>query len=238
MCTHTVCVLARVFEEEGLTTVSMALVKEHAQKVKPPRALFVPFPYGYAFGNTNDPGFQHRVISAAFDLLHIDDVPVLAEFPEDAGAPVQLLQASEVQGATVLSVNGSAADEVTALRAFYERWIADHDGRTVVGLTKIPQRRFRGMIRFLESYTNGGDADFPDRPADIPLPQFLRYCVDDLKAFYYEARMSQRPGDGENDLHRWFWGETSAGKLIADLALRMNASDDPAVKGVAFGLAR
>ena len=39
-------VLARVFEEAGLTTVSIVLVREHAEKVKPPRALFIRYPDG------------------------------------------------------------------------------------------------------------------------------------------------------------------------------------------------
>ena len=29
--------------------------------------------------------------------------------------------------------------------------------------------------------------------------------IDDLKAFYYEARMAQRPHVSEPELHRWFW---------------------------------
>ena len=73
--------LARVFEEAGITTVTLALLKEHAERVKPPRALFVPFPFGYSLGRANDPEFQHRVISSAFDLLKSDTVPVLDRLP-------------------------------------------------------------------------------------------------------------------------------------------------------------
>ena len=62
-------VIARVLEEAGLPTVSIALIKEHAEKVKPPRALFVPFPYGYPLGKPNDAEFQHRVIESVLELL-------------------------------------------------------------------------------------------------------------------------------------------------------------------------
>ena len=77
-----------------------------------------------------------------------------------------------------------------------------------------------------------------DRPGDVSLPQHIRWCIDDLKAFYYEARMNQHPGVGEDDLHQWFWGETAMGKLIVDICKLMDASEDPEVKGTAFGLAR
>ena len=101
------CVIARVFEEEGLATVSIALVKEHAAKVKPPRALFVPFPYGYPLGKPDDPEFQHQVIAAAFNLLEGPEGPVLVDFPEETGTTA-LPQASEVEmlGQTGLVIEG------------------------------------------------------------------------------------------------------------------------------------
>jgi hypothetical protein len=231
-----VCVLARVFEESGLTTVTLAMVREHAEKVKPPRALFVPFPFGYALGKPNDPQLQHRVIGAAIDLLPREQGPVLADFPEE-GVSESLLQASGVQEIAT-AVAQDPADEVTTLRAFYERWVEDHNGRTAVGLCGIPQRRWRGVIRFLEAYSRGEDADMKERPAGVPVPQFIRYCVDDLKAFCYEARMAQRPRVSETDLHQWFWGETAIGQLIRSVAQCMNAADDPALKYFAYGLAR
>jgi hypothetical protein len=43
-------VLARVLEAHGIATTSISLVREHTEKIKPPRALLVPFPFGHAFG--------------------------------------------------------------------------------------------------------------------------------------------------------------------------------------------
>jgi hypothetical protein len=94
------------------------------------------------------------------------------------------------------------------------------------------------VIRFLESYANGEESEFGERPDDLPLPRFIRYSADDLKAFCYEARMAQRPEVAEPDLHRWFWGETAVGKLLARVAEGMNASEDPALKNAANGIAR
>ena len=65
----------------------------------------------------------------------------------------------------------------------------------------MPQRRFRGVIRFLESYLAGEEADLRERPEDTSVHQYVRYCVDDLKAFYYEARMAQRPDGADHDIH-------------------------------------
>jgi len=232
-----VSVLARVFEEHGIATVTIAMVREHAAKVKPPRALFVPFFFGFALGRPNDAGHQHHVLKSAFDMLKAAKGPVLEDFPDDS-APAIMPQASQV-AADKEQADLSAADEVTALRAFYERWVDNHGGRTAVGLCGVPQRRFRGVIRFLEACAGGDDAvDMDERPSGVSRPQFIRYCVDDLKAFYYEARMEQHKDADEDSLHRWFWGSTAAGKLVADLAATLNESEDPVLKGAAYGLAR
>ena len=245
-------VLARVFEAAGLTTVAVALVREHAARVKPPRALWVPFYFGYALGRPDDPAFQHQVIAAALNLLNAAAGPVLADYPEDAG-PVGLPQASEVapppspdaspdgNGDGAGDGNGrpqpDAAATLTALRPYYERWL-EQRGRTAVGITGIPQRRFRGIVRFLEAYAAGAAADMDARPPDVSVPQFVRYCADDLKAFCYEARMMQRPNDAAPDIHRWFWGETAVGALIDSITQRLNATGDAHLQATAYGLSR
>ena len=230
-------VLARVFEEAGLTTVAIALVREHAERVRPPRALWVPFYFGYTMGKPDDPKFQHQVLAAALATLDADSGPVLADYPDDAG-PIGLPQASEVTTPS----NGDAkpldaAGEITALRGYYERW-QEQRGRTAVGVTGIPQRRFRGIIRFLEAYAESDEADMDERPADVSVPQFVRYCADDLKAFCYEARMAQRPDDSETDIHTWFWGETAVGSLIDSITQRLNATGDAKLQATAYGLSR
>ena len=221
-----------------MTTVAIALVREHAERVRPPRALWVPFYFGYALGKPDDPEFQHQVISAALGMLDAPRGPVLADYPDEAG-PIGMPQASEVAAST----NGDAdrtldaAGEITALRGYYERW-QEQRGHTAVGITGIPQRRFRGIIRFLEAYAESDDADMDERPADVSVLQFARYCADDLKAFCYEARMAQRPNDSETDIHRWFWGETAVGALIDSITQRLNATGDAKLQAAAYGLSR
>ncbi len=207
-------------------------------RVKPPRALSVPFPFGFALGNPEDPPFQHKVLAAALDLLNADSTPVLAEFPEDGAAPVRLLQASAARADLTTQLDTDPADELTAMRGYYERRIADQDGRTMVGLTDIPQRRWRGLVKYMQAFADGQDAAYEDMPADVQVPRFLRLAADDLKAFYFEARMCQRPDQQNNDLQKWFWTETAAGNLLTKVADRLNASGDEGDARAAFGIAR
>lgn len=80
MCNQTVCLVQAAIEREGIATVSISLLREVAGALKPPRALFVPFPMGYPLGAPNNPELQHQVIAAALRLLERDDLPVLENF--------------------------------------------------------------------------------------------------------------------------------------------------------------
>ena len=228
--------LARCFEEAGISATGVVFVKEHAERTKPPRMLWVPYAFGNALGRPGDPLIQHQVMKAAFDLLDAREGPVLEEFEDDT-MPEQLLQASGAERSGAAK-GLNPADELTALRPYYERWVEKNGGRTAVGVSGIPQRRFRGIVRFLEAYAAGEDSDYDGRPDGVGVPQFIRYCVDDLKAFYYEARMEQRPGAEDSEIHEWYWGETAMSGLIVKLAETMNQSEDPAVKAIPYGLAR
>jgi len=218
-------------ETAGLPTCSLVLLKEHAQRTNPPRALFVPFPYGYALGKQDDAEFQHKVLKAALQLLGAP-APVLAEFSGVVEGPVQLVQASAV---APFSRERDPADDLTAMRGYYERWVADHEGRTAVGNSGIPQRRFRGLVRFLEAYAAGTLADYPKRPPDIPVPLFIRHVADDLKAFMLEARMQQHPQDYGNALHHWLSSETAIGQLLGRVAQRLKQDGEDKA---AFRIAR
>ena len=75
--------LGHYFEEEGLATVTISLIRPQTENTKPPRALWVPFELGRPFGPPSDAAFQRRVI-AALRLLERADGPVLIEdFPDD-----------------------------------------------------------------------------------------------------------------------------------------------------------
>jgi len=81
MCNQTVCLIAAELERQGVSTVCLVLLKEVAARIKPPRALAVPFRHGYPLGKPKDPSLQRRVIAAALALLeHPGPPPVLAEY--------------------------------------------------------------------------------------------------------------------------------------------------------------
>ena len=80
MCNQTVCLVQAAIEREGIATVSISLLREVVGTLKPPRALFVPFPMGFPLGAPNNSELQHQVIAAALRLLERDDLPVLENF--------------------------------------------------------------------------------------------------------------------------------------------------------------
>ena len=92
MCNQAVSLVAAELERRGIATVAIQLLRKVAEKVRPPRALFVPFRHGYPLDVPLDPARQHAVIEAALRLLETSDLrpPVLVDyerFPLDASAP-------------------------------------------------------------------------------------------------------------------------------------------------------
>jgi hypothetical protein len=69
MCNQTVCLVAAELERRGITTVAIQLLREVAERIRPPRALCVPFRHGYPLGRPNDPAGQIEVIEAALRLV-------------------------------------------------------------------------------------------------------------------------------------------------------------------------
>lgn len=69
MCNQVVDLVGAELERQGIATVAIQLLREVAEKVQPPRALWVPFPHGYPLDAPNAPERQHAVIEAALRLL-------------------------------------------------------------------------------------------------------------------------------------------------------------------------
>src|SRR5438309_1488100 len=63
------------------------MVREHTARVKQPRALFVPYPFGHPLGDANDRPGQLRVIRAALALLERSAGPVLEDLKAFYYAP-------------------------------------------------------------------------------------------------------------------------------------------------------
>ena len=82
MCNQAVCLAAAELERQGISTVVLHLLRNVAEKVQPPRALYVPFRHGYPLDTPNDPQRQHAVLEAALQLLEDPSLtaPVLRDY--------------------------------------------------------------------------------------------------------------------------------------------------------------
>jgi hypothetical protein len=223
-------------EEAGLVSTGIALVEEHARKIKPPRILSVPFNFGNTLGEVNNPSFQHEILEATFDLLDRAEGPVLEIFETDEIERV-VLSRSEVKTAAV-SKKEDTFVELANIEANYEKWLGMNKGRTAVGLSSIGIDQFPAVVAFLKEFIAGNTNDSEIRPEQFSIAHFIRYCVDDLKSYYLESRIAVDPKASMNELYRWLWSETAMGDLLGELAEVMNESEDKEVKAVAFGIAR
>jgi hypothetical protein len=80
MCNQAVGLIQGAMEEAGIATVSVSLLAEVTKKVRPPRALFAPFPLGYPLGRPQDTALQHQIILQSVKLLARTDLPVFETF--------------------------------------------------------------------------------------------------------------------------------------------------------------
>ncbi len=77
--------IAAELERRGISTVVIQLLREVAIRVRPPRALFVPFAHGFPLAEPEEPARQHAVIEAALRLLEDPELepPALVDYHSD-----------------------------------------------------------------------------------------------------------------------------------------------------------
>ena len=77
--------VAAELERRGIATVVINLLRVVAERVRPPRALHVPFRHGYPLGQPHDPESQHSVIEQALRLLEdgTREAPALVDYTDD-----------------------------------------------------------------------------------------------------------------------------------------------------------
>lgn len=81
MCNQAVSLIAAEIERCGIPTTCVMLLREIAEKVRPPRALCVPHPFGYPLGQPHDVEVQRAVVRAALALLGREGPPpVIADY--------------------------------------------------------------------------------------------------------------------------------------------------------------
>lgn len=73
--------VAAEIERAGIPTVTQVFLRDVAEQVRPPRALWVPFDHGYPLGEPNDEQLQFDVLRQTFALLDRPGPgPVLADY--------------------------------------------------------------------------------------------------------------------------------------------------------------
>ena len=230
--------LAYFFEEEGIPTTTISLIREHTEKMEPPRALWVPFELGRPIGAPNNREFQTRVLLSVLKLLEAKEGPVLVDFDEEDPTsedtitnlvcPVYFAKEEGELTDNQRMINGVKV-EINSLRPWYDMAL-EKRGRTTVGVSGID---LDDIVDFIGAFFDGGA---PENPRDdMPLSLILNFATDDLKAFYYESITAQ-PGQESPSakvLEDWFWGETKAGRMLLMLKEACRNSDDPMMKAVA-----
>lgn len=77
---QTVGLAQHTIEHRGIPTASITLLETITRKIRPPRALSVPYPLGFPFGEAGNIGLQTAVLRALLALIDRTDVPVIETF--------------------------------------------------------------------------------------------------------------------------------------------------------------
>lgn len=212
----------------------IALIPQHAQKIRPPRALSVPFPLGRPLGLPGDKNFQIDILRAALGLLTKDsvnavfetwevDVPGIEGEEQGWSCPVNF--AKDRNGDT--SREDRLLEEIRLLHPWYDRSLRER-GSTTFGVSHISIEEIPGfLVQFIESPGHEKGSD------DMSLSDMLKYAAEDLKAFYNEVATIQPGNASAKEIEEWYWNECEAGKLIRDIRTICQQHPDKRVTTIA-----
>ncbi|MEE9414704.1 MAG: hypothetical protein V3V01_05415 [Acidimicrobiales bacterium] len=210
--------LAHVFEEAGLATVVLASMRDVAERMAPPRALFGDFPLGRPLGHPLDIDFQRGVLDQAFATLTATSGPVLVDHPV-------VIVADEQPLACVLPARfdpdvAPAVDEARGLRKAYNRSFEKRG--TSVGRSFDADGVPDALAAFV-AIAKG--ADWTE--AGIPGKNSIA-AAHDIRSYYEEAALELVEGSppGGRQAEAWYFERTEAGKTM--LAARKAMSDQGA----------
>ena len=200
--------LARVFEEAGLATVGLSIVRKQAENIKAPRFLHCEFPLGRPLGKPGDAEFQKTVIRAAFALLSRTDVPVLEDFGEEIEDESGMPATCTIPPRHDPSLH-PAVDEALALKPAYQRQVEASDGRTAMGRVANADG-IEDAINKLISLVNGASLDDVGLDGDS-----VRALCQDVRAYYEEAGVALSDHvPAARQIETWIYKQTEGGKLM------------------------
>lgn len=219
LCTRTLAAVAHSLERAGVATVLLALVREHVERMRPPRALYCEFPFGRPLGRPGDARFQTRVLATALGLVDRVDCPVLEEFAEAVSSDGSDAFSCAMP-ASYDAGEHSAVDEATALRPAYERRLLRTD-HTAFGRVLLVGEVPDALALFVEVVCQEGRMSEP-APWDLALAAL------DIRSYYEESAMELSGGiPGSGTVDKWFFGATQAGCLLLDAQAALRAGGAP-----------
>lgn len=65
----------RIIEAAGIPTVGISIVREYSEQVRPPRTVFLRWPFGHPLGEPDNRLQQRAVLLETFRQLYAVDVP-------------------------------------------------------------------------------------------------------------------------------------------------------------------
>jgi hypothetical protein len=217
----------------GIATVQISLVRSVTEATKPPRAIWVPFPFGRPLGPPNRPDIQLDVLRRTLAMANQITGPVLIDYDGPEGDEHVKDTAWSCPVTFPAAVPESESDALVAqlrqeaqlLRPWFDEGQRTR-GRSSVGTSGKGVDSIDEMLAILVRFAADADMSVPDGYSH-PMPQLLRYITDDVRDFYYEAAIS-KPGaafPSPLDLLEWFFLQTVAGDIFYQVREKLLAAD-------------
>jgi hypothetical protein len=187
---------------------------------------------GRPFGPPNHPEFQKDVLRSLLALFNRESGPVLEDYPHESPVTDEMdlawscvlpLPPLEAASSPAEALRQALIQEVGNLAPWYAESVRRR-GRSTFGLSGLVPDQMEAIADFLARKSAGEDPSPPEGTAD-PMPQALRFIVDDVKAYYMEAANEQpgAPPPGGARMWTWFFHETRMGQVLYDLRDRLAA---------------
>ena len=198
----------------------VGLIPQHVERMRPPRALVVPFELGRPFGEPGDAQFQRDVLTAALDLLQAPAGPATSFYEKDAPSSTPIegwsCPVNFAEPAATATELDRLLTEVQLLSPWFDR-ARSRRGQTITGTSGL---EVEGICRLLWSLLQNEAISLASSsavPADTRFGDRVKLAIEDLKAFYAEA-VTEQPNPGSAmQVQQWFWHETVAGELLFKL---------------------
>ena len=67
--------IQREIEKTGIPTIGISIVRQYTETVKPPRTIFLKWPFGHPLGEAGNMAQQRAVLKKALEALYTLDTP-------------------------------------------------------------------------------------------------------------------------------------------------------------------